>query len=200
MRLLASLLLLAVLTACGASSTDGAQAGDRATDVAFLTELMHRDAALLNLLDVGLGRRLDPAVTAATDQLRVDAIARIETAADQLESWDEEVPKTVRDHGFEHSTDAHDIPSLDGMPTGEDLQRAGSRARGRVRGGLRGAAQQQPRGDSRPRRAHYPRMRRVWRPWPERRRSRATRHSRRCEPVTGVEPATSSLQERRSTN
>ena len=125
MRLVAALLLLAVVTACGASSTDGAQAGDRATDVAFLTELMHRDAALLNLLDVGLGRRLDPAVTAATDQLRIDAIARIETAADQLESWDEEVPKTVRDHGFEHSTDAHDIPSLDGMPTGDDLQELG---------------------------------------------------------------------------
>jgi hypothetical protein len=118
-------LLLAVLTACGASSTDGAQGGDRATDVAFLTELMHRDAAMLNLLDVGLGRRLDPAVMTATDQLRVDAIARIETAANQLESWDQEVPKTVRDHGFEHSTDAHDIPSLDGMPTGEDLQGLG---------------------------------------------------------------------------
>ncbi len=178
MRLLASLLLLAVLTACGASSTDGAQEGDRATDVAFLTELMHRDAAMLNLLDVGLGRRLDPAVMTATDQLRVDAIARIETAADQLESWDEEVPRTVRDHGFEHSTDAHDIPSLDGMPTGEDLQRAGARASGPVRGRLRDAAQRRPRRRLATSRAHTPRMRRAWRPWPERRRSRATRHFR----------------------
>ena len=123
MRLLASLLLLAAVTACGASSTDDAPTANRATDLAFVTELMHRDAALLNLLDVGLGRRLDPALVAATDQLRVDAIARIEAASDQLESWGEEVPKTVRDHGFEHSSDAHDIPSLDGMPTGEDLQR-----------------------------------------------------------------------------
>ena len=125
MRLLSSLLLLAVLTACGASSSDGAQEGGRATDVAFLTELMHRDAAMLNLLDVGLGRRLDPAVMTATDQLRVDAIARVETSADQLESWGEEVPETVRDHAFEHSSDGHSIPSLDGMPTGEDLQRLG---------------------------------------------------------------------------
>ncbi|MGH3335732.1 MAG: hypothetical protein ACRDOZ_07925 [Nocardioides sp.] len=125
MRLLASLLLFAVVTACGASSTDDAPSGDRATDIAFVTELMHRDAALLNLLDVALGRRLDPALVAATDQLRVDANARIETTADQLESWSEKVPKTVRDHSFEHSTDAHDIPSLDGMPTSDDLQELG---------------------------------------------------------------------------
>ncbi len=125
MRLLASVLLFAVVTACGASSTEDAPSGDRATDIAFVTELMHRDAALLNLLDVALGRRLDPALVAATDQLRVDANARIETAADQLESWGEKVPKTVRDHSFEHSPDAHDIPSLDGMPTSDDLQELG---------------------------------------------------------------------------
>ena len=93
MRLLVYLLLFAVVTACGASSTDDAPSADRATDVAFVTELMHRDAALLNLLDVALGRRLDPALVAATDQLRVDANARIETAADQLESWGEKVPQ-----------------------------------------------------------------------------------------------------------
>jgi hypothetical protein len=125
MRLLVSLLLCAVVTACGASSTDDAPPGNRAADVAFLTELMHRDAALLNLLDVALGRPLDQALVAATDQLRADANARIETAADQLESWGEKVPRTVRDHAFEHSTDAHDIPSLDGMATGDDLQKLG---------------------------------------------------------------------------
>ena len=129
MRLLVSVLLLVAVTACGGSSTDEAPSGTRASDVDFVTELMHRDAALLNLLDVGLGRRLDPAVVAATDQLRHDASIRIERSADQLEEWGEKVPRTVRDHGFEHSTDAHDIPSLDGMPSGEDLQ-----ALGRVHG------------------------------------------------------------------
>ena len=123
--LLPSLLLLAAATGCGGASTEEAPAGSRSSDVAFLTELMHRDAALLNLLDVGLGRPLDSEVAVATDELRADATARIETTADQLESWGEEVPKTVRDHGFEHSTDQHDIPSLDGMPTGEDLEQLG---------------------------------------------------------------------------
>jgi uncharacterized protein (DUF305 family) len=125
MRLLITVLLLAVLPACGETSTEDATTANRTTDVAFVTELMHRDAALLNLLDVSLGRRLDPAVVAATEQLRLDATARIETAADQLESWDEKVPKTVRDHAFEHSSDGHDIPSLEGMPTGDDLERLG---------------------------------------------------------------------------
>ncbi len=165
MRLLVSLLLFAVVTACGASSTDDAASGDRATDIAFVTELMHRDAALLNLLDVALGRRLDPALVAATDQLRVDANARIETAADQLESWGEKVPRTVRDHSFEHSTDAHDIPSLDGMPTGDDLQRLGQRAAGRVRGSVRRPAAAQPRGDARPGRHPRRGRRRGGRPW-----------------------------------
>lgn len=130
-RVLARLLpwlLLAAVTGCGGSTEDEGQAGSRSADVAFLTELMHRDAALLNLLDVGLGRELDPEVAAVTDQLRVDMTARIEASADQLESWGEKVPRTVRDHGFEHSTDQHDIPTLDGMPTGEDVQRLGRKS------------------------------------------------------------------------
>jgi hypothetical protein len=128
-------MLLLTVTACGDPPTDEAPSGNRASDVAFVTELMHRDAALLNLLDVGLGRRLHPAVVTATDQLRRDASTRIERSADQLEEWGEKVPRTVRDHGFEHSTDAHDIPSLEGMPTGDDLQ-----ALGRVHGAGFGAA------------------------------------------------------------
>ena len=129
MRVFFAFLLLAFATACGSTSTDDATAASRESDIAFVTELMHRDAALLNLLDVGLGRPLDPAVVAATEQLRLDATARIETAADQLESWGEKVPKTVRDHAFEHSSDGHDIPTLDGMPTGEDLERLGQVSR-----------------------------------------------------------------------
>jgi hypothetical protein len=126
-RLLAVLLtstVLMLITSCGGSVYDPPDT-DRAGDVAFVTELMHRDAALLNLLDVALGRRLDPSVTAATEQLRSDTIARIETSADQLETWGKKVPKTVRDHGFEHSSDGDDIPSLDGMPTGDELQKLG---------------------------------------------------------------------------
>jgi Domain of unknown function (DUF305) len=135
-RLLALLLagpMVVLVTSCGGSVYDPPDT-DRADDVAFVTELMHRDAALLNLLDVALGRRLDPSVTAATEQLRSDTIARIETSADQLETWGKKVPKTVRDHGFEHSSDGDDIPSLDGMPTGDDLQKLGRAPRAEFEG------------------------------------------------------------------
>jgi hypothetical protein len=126
-RLLALLLagpMVVLVTSCGGSVHDPPDT-DRADDVAFVTELMHRDAALLNLLDVALGRPLDPDVVGATELLRRDVTARIETSADQLESWGKNVPKTVRDHGFEHSSDGDDIPSLDGMPTGDELQKLG---------------------------------------------------------------------------
>jgi hypothetical protein len=125
MRLLVTGVLLVIVTACGGASTDSSTAADRGSDVALVTELMHRDAALLNLLDVGLGRKMEPQVVAATEELRLDAIARVETSAEQLESWGEKVPRTVRDHAFEHSSDGHDIPSLEGMPTGDDLERLG---------------------------------------------------------------------------
>ena len=55
------------------------------------------------------------------------------------ESWGEKVPRTVRDHSFEHSTDDHDIPSLDGMPTGDDLEQLGQVPPAAVRGCLRRA-------------------------------------------------------------
>ena len=44
------------------------------------------------------------------------------TASELLEEWGEEVPATSRDHGAEHSSDG-DVPELDGMPTGDDLQK-----------------------------------------------------------------------------
>lgn len=131
-RLLALLLagpIVVLATSCGGSVHDPPDT-DRADDVAFVTELMHRDAALLNLLDVALGRRIDPSVETATEQLRSDTVTRIEASTDLLQSWGEKLPKTVRDHGFEHSSDGDDIPSLEGMPTGDDLQKLGSVPRG----------------------------------------------------------------------
>jgi hypothetical protein len=128
--LLALALGLAVsLTACADDdppATDGAS--DHAADVAFATELMHRDAALLNLLDVGLGRPLPDEVIETTDRLRLETTERIERAADLFEEWGEKAPVTVRDHSAGHSSD-HDVPTLEGMPTGEDLQELGGLSR-----------------------------------------------------------------------
>ena len=122
-RLLLALLIAVLLTACGGDD-GGSAASDGATDAEFTTELLHRDAALLNLLDVSLGRDLDPRLAATGEQQRVDANARMTTAFELLEEWGEEIPATSRDHGAEHSSDS-DVPEIDGMPTGDDLQRLG---------------------------------------------------------------------------
>ena len=121
MRVLLALLLGLLLSACGASEPEATQGDD---DPAFATELMYRDAALLNLLDVALGRELSPGVADAGEQLRIETSERMSTAAELLEQWGEEVPVTSRDHGAEHSSD-NDVPELEGMPTGRDLQRIG---------------------------------------------------------------------------
>jgi Domain of unknown function (DUF305) len=128
-RLLLALLLGACLTACGGEDGDGGSgAADGPTDAEFTTELLHRDAALLNLLDVSLGRDLDPTLAATGEQQRLDANERMATGFALLEEWGEEIPATSRDHGAEHGSDG-DVPVIDGMPTGEDL-----RALGRLQG------------------------------------------------------------------
>ena len=110
-----------LLAGCGGGGAPDAPA-EADDDAAFATELMYRDAALLNLLDVALGRELSPSVADAGEQLRIDASERMTTAAELLEESGEKVPVTSRDHGAEHSSD-NDVPELDGMPTGRDLQR-----------------------------------------------------------------------------
>jgi len=123
-RLLLALLVGALLTACGGDDGDGSAAADGPTDAEFTTELLHRDAALLNLLDVSLGRDLDPSLAATGEQQRLDANERMATGFELLEAWGEEIPATSRDHGAEHGSDGA-VPVIDGMPTGEDLQALG---------------------------------------------------------------------------
>ncbi|WP_067437022.1 hypothetical protein [Nocardioides jensenii] len=113
--LVAGLVLLA-LGACSSSDTEP----EPVDDAAFVTELMHRDAALLNLLDVSLGKPLPGPLSATVDTARADAGARIETAADLLEESGEEIPVTVRDHGIDHGIEA-DAPELEGAPTEADI-------------------------------------------------------------------------------
>ena len=67
-------------TACGGDDATAARPQLTATDAEFATELLHRDAALLNLLDVSLGRDLDPGLAATGEQQRIDANERMTTA------------------------------------------------------------------------------------------------------------------------
>lgn len=129
MRTLVALVLAVALTACGGAdpvrTSEPELTGDREGDLAFATELMHRDAALLNLLDVALGRRLPARLVTVTEELRLETTDRIEDTSDLFVDWGEKAPVTVRDHSAGHSSD-HDVPDLDGMPDGADLQELGA--------------------------------------------------------------------------
>ena len=79
---------------------------------------------------MSLGRDLDPSLAATGEQQRIDANERMATGFELLEEWGEEVPATSRDHGAEHGSDG-DVPDIDGMPTGDDLQAARRSSTGR---------------------------------------------------------------------
>ncbi|KQY55402.1 MULTISPECIES: DUF305 domain-containing protein [unclassified Nocardioides] len=117
-RLLVTGLLAFLLFGCSSDDSDAKEgSADRA---AFATELMHRDAALLNLLDASLGQTLPTTTSTAVETVRADATARIETSADLLAEWGADVPVTVRDHGVDHGIEA-DAPDLEGTPTEDDI-------------------------------------------------------------------------------
>ncbi|QIX25675.1 hypothetical protein ncot_03025 [Nocardioides sp. JQ2195] len=118
------LLLGLLVSGCSSDSTDSAEGDDggaRITDrVELVTQMIHRDAALLSLFDAGLGKPVPARVGGAVELARTNASARIETAADLLEEWGEEVPVTVRDHGIDHGIEV-DAPELVGAPTQDEI-------------------------------------------------------------------------------
>ena len=97
------LLLLASLTACGDDDAARPALSDTehtAQDVAFAGEMLQHHAQALAMVDLTLGRDLDPEVLALAEQIRDGQAPEIEQLSDWLVSWDEPVPATVRDHSL----------------------------------------------------------------------------------------------------
>ena len=138
------LLRLATLTGCGGDDTARPTLSDTehtATDVAFAGDMLQHHAQALAMVDLTLGRDLDPEVLALAEQVRDAQAPEIEQLTDWLVSWDEPVPATVRDHslaghgdqspseamaeleethGDDHG-EGHDTGSMPGMLTSDDL-------------------------------------------------------------------------------
>lgn len=122
-RLLGTLTLgLALtLTACGDDepSTDTAtqvsETDHNEADVAFATDMIQHHAQALSMVDLTVGRTLDPEVQQLADDVREAQGPEIETMSDWLQEWDEEIPATMRDH----SNAGHDLTgmgdSMDGL-------------------------------------------------------------------------------------
>jgi len=102
-----TLALGAGLTACGddagSSGTSGSATEVSTTehndaDVTFASDMITHHAQALSMVDLTLDRPLDPEVQALAEDIRAAQGPEIETMADWLTKWGEEVPETMRDH------------------------------------------------------------------------------------------------------
>ena len=101
-----TLALGAGLTACGDDTDAGGSGGsaDVSTtehndaDVTFASDMITHHAQALSMVDLTLERDLDPEVQALAEDIRDAQGPEIETVADWLTTWGEDVPDTMRDH------------------------------------------------------------------------------------------------------
>jgi uncharacterized protein (DUF305 family) len=123
-------------TSCGSDDPSGQGSGTSAevsttehndVDVAFATGMIQHHAQALSMVDLTLGRTLDPDVRRLAEAIREAQAPEIEIMADWLTDWDEEVPSTVRDHvhaGHDGASESGEDMG-DGQPPGmlsaEDL-------------------------------------------------------------------------------
>ena len=124
-----SLALGAGLTACGDDSGSVARTSEVSTtehndaDVTFARDMIQHHAQALSMVDLTLDRDLDPEVLALAEDIRAAQAPEIETMADWLTAWGEEVPETMRDHvnsddGMEGMDHGDEMP---GMMTSDDF-------------------------------------------------------------------------------
>lgn len=124
--LAATALSLGLLAGCGDDGGDSA-ASDSDTpwndaDVAFATGMIPHHAQALVMVDMTMGRDLDPELVALTEQVRAAQAPEIETMADWLSDWDEPIPETMRDHANAHGDGSHlEDSDMPGMMSGEEL-------------------------------------------------------------------------------
>ena len=130
-----SLALGAGLTACGNDDTDRPSQTEVSTtehneaDVAFATDMIQHHAQALSMVDLTLDRPLDPEVQALAEDVRAAQAPEIETMADWLTKWGEEVPETMRDHAnsgddtgdMSDTMDNMDHGDMPGTMTAEDM-------------------------------------------------------------------------------
>lgn len=118
-----TLALGAGLTACGDDTEPTGQAEVSTTehndaDVTFASDMIQHHAQALSMVDLTLDRPLDPEVQALAEDIRAAQAPEIETMANWLTTWGEDVPETMRDH-VNSGQDMGDMSGMDGMDDGD---------------------------------------------------------------------------------
>lgn len=130
-----TLALGAGLTACGDDAGSSRSATEVSTtehndaDVTFASDMITHHAQALSMVDLTIERPLDPEVQALAEDIRAAQGPEIETMADWLTKWGEDVPETMRDHAnaghdMDDKSDTMDDMGhgdMPGMMTSEDM-------------------------------------------------------------------------------
>ncbi|HLN79261.1 MAG TPA: DUF305 domain-containing protein [Nocardioidaceae bacterium] len=118
--------LTLVLAGCSSSEPSSSGKGFNDADVDFASDMIQHHAQALEMVDLTLGRDLDPEVVELTEQIRAAQTPEIETMADWLQEWDEPVPETSRDHANAHAEDHGASAEMDtdmpGMMSADEME------------------------------------------------------------------------------
>ncbi len=118
---LLGLVMVTVTTGCSSSGAEGDGKDFNDADVTFATEMMQHHAQALQMVDLTLGRDLDPEVASLAEEIRAAQTPEIEKMVDWLEDWDKPIPETVRDHANAHG-DGSASTELPGMMSHEEIE------------------------------------------------------------------------------
>lgn len=94
-------LVLALVAGCGSGDDGGdpvSATEHNDVDVAFATDMIQHHAQALAMVNLSVERSVDPAFKTLAEAIRAAQGPEIETMADWLKEWGEEVPETVNDH------------------------------------------------------------------------------------------------------
>lgn len=128
--LAALLAALSALTACGSDGdptshdTHTASNGEKFNDadVEFASDMIQHHAQALAMVDLTMGRQLDPEVQQLAEDIRAAQAPEIEQMTDWLSNWDQPIPETMRDHANAHGDGEMEMDSgMPGMMSAEEM-------------------------------------------------------------------------------
>ena len=113
--------LTMTLAGCSASGSSSDGKGHNEADVEFSSDMIQHHAQALQMVDLTLGRELDPEVVTLADQIRAAQAPEIEKMVDWLEAWDQPVPETSRDHANAHGEGMEMDADMPGMMSADEM-------------------------------------------------------------------------------
>jgi uncharacterized protein (DUF305 family) len=110
-----ALLCVGLLAGCGGDDETARPAASHTAangdvfndaDALFASDMLQHHAQALSMVDLTVGRDLDPGLAALAEDIRSAQAPEIQVFTEWLTAWDRPVPETVRDHANAHDDGA----------------------------------------------------------------------------------------------